>query len=140
MTILMFADAGVSMGIYDIAKSLTYPGWGVIITLLIQSVYMIAVGIERMLTYNKAKQQSRQYAPKVAQALKNSNIDEAINIPLYFIRLKLATLDQAVPYVVCCDTGRRSAAAAYILVERGFEAYVLDGGLSQAQSVVRRSA
>ena len=67
-------------------------------------------------------------------------IDEAINIPLYFIRLKLATLDQAVPYVVCCDTGRRSAAAAYILVERGFEAYVLDGGLSQAQSVVRRSA
>jgi hypothetical protein len=41
---------------------------------------MIAVGIERWLTYNKAKQQSRQYAPKVAQALKNSNIDEAINI------------------------------------------------------------
>src|SRR3954466_12249326 len=78
--VLLFADAGVSMGIYDIARSLTYPGWGVIITLLIQSVYMIAVGIERWLTYNKAKQQSRQYAPKVAQALKNSNIDEAINI------------------------------------------------------------
>src|SRR3954470_17867485 len=78
--VLLFADAGVSLGIYDIAKSLTYPGWGVITTLLIQSIYMIAVGIERYLTYNKAKQQSRQYAPKVAQALKNSNIDEAINI------------------------------------------------------------
>jgi len=77
---LFFTGEGVSFGIYDIAKSLTYPGWGVIITLLIQSVYMIAVGIERWLTYNKAKQQSRQYAPKVAQALKNSNIDEAINI------------------------------------------------------------
>src|ERR1043166_851212 len=77
---LLFADAGVSFGLYDIAKSLTIPGWGVIITLLIQSLYMIAVGIERWLTYNKAKQQSRQYAPKVAQALKNSNIDEAINI------------------------------------------------------------
>ena len=76
----LFADAGVSMGIYDIARSLTIPGWGVIITLLIQSVYLIAVGIERWLTYNKAKQQSRQYAPKVAQALKNGNIDEAINI------------------------------------------------------------
>lgn len=71
---------GVSFGLYDIAKSLTIPGWGVIITLIIQSVYMIAVGIERLLTYNKAKQQSRQYAPKVAQALKNNNIDEAINI------------------------------------------------------------
>jgi biopolymer transport protein ExbB/biopolymer transport protein TolQ len=77
---MMFADSNVSLGIYDIARSLTYPGWGVIITLLIQSVYMIAVGIERYLTYNKAKQQSRQYAPKVAQALKNGNIDEAINI------------------------------------------------------------
>ena len=77
---LLFAEGGISFGFYDIAKSLTIPGWGVIITLLIQTVYMIAVGIERMLTYSKAKQQSRQYAPKVAQALKNSNIDEAINI------------------------------------------------------------
>ena len=78
--LMLFTGEGPSFGIYDIAKSLTIPGWGVIITLLIQSIYMIAVGIERWLTYNKAKQQSRQYAPKVAQALKNSNIDEAINI------------------------------------------------------------
>ncbi len=78
---LMFAEGEtISFGIYDIAKSLTIPGWVVIIVLLIEAVYMIAVGIERWLTYNKAKQQSRQYAPKVAQALKNSNIDEAINI------------------------------------------------------------
>jgi biopolymer transport protein ExbB/TolQ len=78
--LLMFAGEGPSFGIYDIARSLSLPGWGVIIILLIMSVYMIAVGIERWLTYNKAKAQSRQYAPKVAQALKNSNIDEAINI------------------------------------------------------------
>lgn len=77
---MMFTGEGVSFGIYDIAKSLTIPGWGVIITLLLQSVYLIAVGIERFLTYKKAKDQSRQYAPKVAQALKNNNIDEAINI------------------------------------------------------------
>ncbi len=73
-------NQGISFGPYDIAKSLSIPGWGVIIVLLIESVYMIAVGIERWLTYNKARTQSRQYAPKVAQALKNSNIDEAINI------------------------------------------------------------
>ncbi len=69
-----------AFGFYEIVKSLTIPGWVVIIVLLLQSIYMIAVGIERWMTYNKAKQQSRQYAPKVAQALKNSNIDEAINI------------------------------------------------------------
>jgi rhodanese-related sulfurtransferase len=32
--------------------------------------------------------------------------------------------------VAYCDTGRRSSAAAYILVERGFDAYVLRGGLT----------
>ncbi len=78
---LFFAAAGDNpFGFYEIVQSLTIPGWVVIIVLLLQSIYLIAVGIERYMTYNKAKQQSRQYAPKVAQALKNSNIDEAINI------------------------------------------------------------
>ena len=79
---LMFAEnkPAVSFGLYDIAKSLTIPGWGVVIVLLLMSIYIIAIGIERYMTYNAAKQQSRQFAPKVAQALKNNNIDEAINI------------------------------------------------------------
>jgi CRP-like cAMP-binding protein len=62
----------------------------------------------------------------------------AINIPLYFIRLKLKTLDPAVRYVVCCDTGRRSSAAAFILSERGFNAHVLRGGLTMADSDQQR--
>jgi CRP-like cAMP-binding protein len=60
----------------------------------------------------------------------NVHIDDAINIPLYFIRLKLNALDKTVSYVVCCDTGRRSSAGAYILSERGFDACVLKGGLA----------
>ena len=55
----------------------------------------------------------------------------AINVPLYFIRLKLKTLDPAIKYVVCCDTGRRSSAGAFILNERGFQTYVLKGGLNR---------
>jgi CRP-like cAMP-binding protein/rhodanese-related sulfurtransferase len=55
----------------------------------------------------------------------------AINVPLYFIRLKLKTLDAAVKYVVCCDTGRRSSAGAFILNERGFQTFVLKGGLNR---------
>ncbi len=78
--LLFSSDGKFSFSFYDVISQLTYPGWVVIIVLLIQSVYLIAVGIERWLTYSKAKQQSRQYAPKVAQALKSSNIDEAINI------------------------------------------------------------
>jgi CRP-like cAMP-binding protein len=70
----------------------------------------------------------------------NLSIENSLNIPLYFIRLKLNTLDAKVPYVVYCDTGRRSSAAAYILVERGFDAYVLTGGLTHSGINLRRSA
>jgi rhodanese-related sulfurtransferase len=69
----------------------------------------------------------------------NLNIEDSINIPLYFIRLKLSALDKSVPYVVYCDTGRRSSAAAYILVERGFDAYVLTGGLTSGNVALRRA-
>ena len=67
----------------------------------------------------------------------NLAIEGSLNIPLYFIRLKLTTLDRKVPYVVYCDTGRRSSAAAYILVERGFDAYVLTGGLTHSGIALR---
>jgi CRP-like cAMP-binding protein/rhodanese-related sulfurtransferase len=70
----------------------------------------------------------------------NLRIEDSLNVPLYFIRLKLATLQPTTPYVVCCDTGRRSAAAAYILVEKGFDAYVLKGGIANSKVPLRRSA
>jgi CRP-like cAMP-binding protein len=58
------------------------------------------------------------------------HFDSSINVPLYFVRLKLKTLDPVIPYVVCCDNGRRSSAAAYLLSERGFDASVLAGGIA----------
>jgi rhodanese-related sulfurtransferase len=38
---------------------------------------------------------------------------------------------------VCCDTGRRSSAGAYILSERGFHASVLRDGL-QATNIAKK--
>lgn len=61
----------------------------------------------------------------------NQHLDDAINIPLYFMRLKISTLDKDRNYVLCCDTGRRSSAGAYILSERGFKAFVLRGGINR---------
>jgi len=71
---------------------------------------------------------------RLPSEFQNFRIDGSINIPLYFIRLKLNALDKNTPYIVCCDTGRRSSAAAYILSERGFEAYVLKGGLAATEA------
>ncbi len=57
----------------------------------------------------------------------------AVNIPLHSLRLKLKALDRDRRYIVCCDTGRRSSACAYILSERGFHASVLRGGLTATE-------
>ena len=67
---------------------------------------------------------------RLPSEFENHHKDGAINIPLYFIRLKINTLDRTKKYVVCCDTGRRSSAGAYILSERGFQAYVLKNGIN----------
>ena len=71
---------------------------------------------------------------RLPSEFENQHLDGALNIPLYFIRLKISTLDQDKKYVVCCDTGRRSSAGAYILSERGYQAYVLRGGINRDRS------
>ncbi len=61
----------------------------------------------------------------------NNGIAGSLNIPLFMLRLKTDSLNPDVPYIVYCDTGRRSSAAAFLLGERGFETYVLQGGLME---------
>jgi CRP-like cAMP-binding protein len=68
---------------------------------------------------------------RLPSEFENQHLDSALNIPLYFMRLKISTLDQSKKYIVCCDTGRRSSAGAYILSERGYQAYVLRGGINR---------
>jgi CRP-like cAMP-binding protein len=67
---------------------------------------------------------------RLPSEFENQHLEGALNIPLYFIRLKINTLDRDRQYVVCCDTGRRSSAGAYILSERGYQAFVLQDGIS----------
>ena len=70
---------------------------------------------------------------RLPSEFEHCHFDEALNVPLYFVRLKLKTLDPALPYVVCCDNGRRSSAAAYLLSERGFDVTVLTGGIATTE-------
>ncbi|WP_303903134.1 cyclic nucleotide-binding domain-containing protein [Thiohalomonas denitrificans] len=60
---------------------------------------------------------------------RNASLPNSLNIPFYLLRIKAKSLDPGKTYIVYCDTGRRSSSAAYLLSERGFNAYVLDGGL-----------
>jgi rhodanese-related sulfurtransferase len=53
----------------------------------------------------------------------------AINIPLNDIRPAAASLDPGIEYIVYCQTGRRSSAAAFLLSQRGLHATLLEGGM-----------
>lgn len=67
------------------------------------------------------------------------SLEGAVNIPLYMLRMKLSALDPKRHLVLICDDGRMSAAAAYVLLERGFNVSVLEGGLAAVDSGLRRS-
>ncbi|HQW19612.1 MAG TPA: cyclic nucleotide-binding domain-containing protein [Rhodocyclaceae bacterium] len=51
------------------------------------------------------------------------------NISLNTVRELCASLDLQQEYIVYCQNGRRSAAAAFLLAQRGFRASLLEGGL-----------
>jgi len=56
----------------------------------------------------------------------------AINVPLYMLRMKLAAIDANTSWIVCCDTGRRSSVAVFILTQKGYDAFLLDKGIPPA--------
>ena len=53
----------------------------------------------------------------------------ALNIPLSEIRNAFGVLGKSPEYVVECQSERRSAAAAFLLAQRGYKACLLHGGL-----------
>lgn len=59
----------------------------------------------------------------------NQNLPGSINIPLYMLRMKLAALSTETTWIACCDTGRRSSVAVFVLTQKGYDAYVLDKGI-----------
>ena len=67
---------------------------------------------------------------RLADEHSNFAFANSSNIPLSSIRDKAPELDAARKYVIYCDTGRRSAAAAFLLSQRGIDVCVLDGGLN----------
>jgi len=56
------------------------------------------------------------------------HIEGAINAPLHELRSIIPQLENTKEYIVYCQTGRRSSAAAFILAQFGLKAMVLEGG------------
>lgn len=57
-------------------------------------------------------------------------VRNSINLPLYLLRIKAVSMDKNKKYLLYCQNGQRSTAAAFLLGQMGFDVYVLEGGLS----------
>jgi CRP-like cAMP-binding protein/rhodanese-related sulfurtransferase len=68
---------------------------------------------------------------RLPEEYENNALANSMNIPLASIRNSYSKLVKGNKYIVYCDTGRRSAAAAFLLGQRGFDVSVLEGGLNQ---------
>lgn len=53
----------------------------------------------------------------------------AINVPLNEVRNSFPVLEPSREYIIYCQSGRRSSAAAFLFAQRGFKVSVLAGGL-----------
>ena len=62
------------------------------------------------------------------------HIERAVNIPLSLLRIKTRLLDKKTSYVVYCDNGRRSKAAAHLLKQSKYKAIALNGGVQQIKN------
>jgi biopolymer transport protein ExbB/TolQ len=81
-SLALFQDEGQTAGFSPI-ELWNNMGWlvrGVVFVLFIESIWSLAVMIDRYLYFSAARKQSREFAPKVAGALKESKLEEAIKI------------------------------------------------------------
>ena len=87
------------------------------------------------LKYEQAKEVvesgARWLDVRLAEECANWAMENSINIPLATIRANTSRLEKNHEYIIYCDTGRRSAAAAFLLTQRGFKVSVLEGGLNE---------
>ena len=81
-SLAFFQDEGQTVG-FSPLQLWSHMAWmarTVAVILFIESVWSLAVMIDRYLYFSAARKQSREFAPKVAGALKDSKLEEAIKI------------------------------------------------------------
>ncbi len=76
----------------DMLRHMSWYGVGVMIVLVMMSIYSIAVMLERYLTFSAAARQSREFAPRAAEMLRSAHLDEAIRLSQNYRRSHLAVV------------------------------------------------
>lgn len=63
-------------------------------------------------------------------ASKQKPLEGAVNIPLSMLRMKFDSLNSDREYILVCNDGSQSAAAAFLMISNGFKCSVLHQGLN----------
>lgn len=99
---------------------------------LLQAPLLHGIGQEeayRLVKEAKATWIDVRYASEFVQ----DGLPGALNIPLNELRSAFNLFDKNRHYIVYCQSGRRSSAAAFLLAQHGFRAHWLSGGLMAAE-------
>jgi biopolymer transport protein ExbB/biopolymer transport protein TolQ len=79
-SLAFFQEQTVGFSPLDLWNNMGSLAKGVVIILFIMSIWSLAVMIDRWLYFSAARKQSREFAPRVAGALKEGKLDEAIKV------------------------------------------------------------
>ncbi len=60
---------------------------------------------------------------------RQSGLPDSLHLALSEVRQAAETLDPDRPYIAYCNSGKRSAAATFLLTQQGFNVHLLEGGL-----------
>lgn len=66
---------------------------------------------------------------RLPSEFKQARFPDSINLPLHELRKNLDSLERQQPYIICCSTGRRSSAAAFVMMSEGFDVHILRDGI-----------
>ena len=84
-----------SLTILEMIRNMGWPARIVALVLVVMSIYSMSVMLERWLTFNSARNHSLRFAPRVAAALRDKQIAEAIRISEQHKRSHLAIIVHA---------------------------------------------
>jgi rhodanese-related sulfurtransferase len=69
---------------------------------------------------------------RTADEYENGAFEDSVNMPLASLRDEMSELVFNTKYIIYCDTGRRSESAGFLLSHKGFDVYVLEGGIPKS--------
>ena len=88
--LFLLQEGSVSFDPRSMWDQMTWLGKAVVIVMFIMSAWSIGVMIDRFIVFNAARKQSREFARRVAGALKENKLDEAIKLADHYKKSHLA--------------------------------------------------